>query len=46
MVAHSGPLGDSESYELLKNAWISQHPDATPAEYELAMRLIAEQLRY
>jgi hypothetical protein len=29
------------AYEALKAAWIAVHPDATPAEYEAAMRRIA-----
>lgn len=28
-------------YERLKAAWIAAHPDATPAQYEAAMRAIA-----
>lgn len=29
------------AYEQMKRAWIAAHPDATPAEYEQAMREIA-----
>lgn len=28
-------------YERLKAAWIAAHPDATPAQYETAMRELA-----
>lgn len=28
-------------YEVLKAAWLASHPDASPAEYEAAMRLLA-----
>lgn len=28
-------------YEVLKAAWLTSHPDASPAEYEAAMRDIA-----
>jgi hypothetical protein len=31
------------SYEAAKAAWIASHPDATPAEYEAAMRRIARE---
>ena len=30
-------------YERLKAEWRAEHPDATPEEYERAMRRIAEQ---
>ena len=29
------------AYEAMKAAFVRQHPDATPAEYEVAMREIA-----
>lgn len=29
-------------YEQLKALWIANHPDATPAEYEAAIRVIAQ----
>lgn len=32
-------------YEAEKQRWIAEHPYATPAEYEQAMRAIAERLR-
>ena len=31
------------AYEKAKAAWIAAHPDATPEEYEAAMRLIARE---
>jgi hypothetical protein len=31
------------AFECFKAAWLSQHPNATPAEYDSAMRLIAKQ---
>jgi hypothetical protein len=34
------------SYELAKQAWISDHPEATPQEYEKAIREIAERIGY
>lgn len=33
-------------YEQLKQAWIFAHPDATPAEYEQAIREIAREIGY
>lgn len=33
------------SYELLKARWIERHPNATPAQYQAAMRRIARRLR-
>lgn len=33
-----------EAYEAAKRAWIAAHPDATPAQYDAAMRAIAEQM--
>jgi hypothetical protein len=30
-------------YEAMKSAWIAFHPDATPAEYEAAMRKLAQE---
>lgn len=32
------------AYEAAKAAWIAAHPNATPAEYEAAMRRIARRL--
>lgn len=32
------------AYEAAKRAWGDAHPDATPEQYEAAMRAIAEQL--
>jgi hypothetical protein len=29
-------------YEFLKAEWIAKHPDATPKQYQQAMRLIAK----
>ena len=31
------PHGGTALYETLKAAWLSTHPDASPAEYEAAM---------
>jgi hypothetical protein len=31
-------------YEQLKAAWLSAHPNATPTEYQKAIREIAKQL--
>jgi hypothetical protein len=41
-VAQSG----TQRYELEKREWISNHPEATPEEYERAIREIAERLNY
>jgi hypothetical protein len=30
-------------YEVAKAAWVAAHPDATPAEYEAAMRRLARE---
>ena len=30
------------AYEAAKRAWIAAHPDATPEQYDAAMRAIAE----
>lgn len=30
-----------QSYEAAKRAWIAAHPDATPEQYDAAMREIA-----
>jgi t-SNARE complex subunit (syntaxin) len=46
MVAHFGSLGASESYEQLKREWAEAHPEATPKEYEKAIREIAKRLDY
>ena len=32
-------------YEVLKSQWLRLHPNATPAEYEQAMRVIARMCR-
>ena len=32
-------------YEAEKQRWIAEHPEATPEQYEKAMRAIAERLR-
>lgn len=34
-----------EAYEAAKRAWIAAHPDATPEEYDAAMRAIAKRMR-
>ena len=31
-----------EAYEAAKRAWIAAHPDATPEQYDAAMRAIAK----
>lgn len=36
----------SHLYEQLKKAWIAQHPGATPAEYERAIRELARKIGY
>ncbi len=36
------PIPPHALYEALKSAWIACHPGATPAEYEAAMRKLAE----
>ena len=33
-----------QAYEAAKRAWVAAHPDATPAQYDAAMRAIAERL--
>jgi hypothetical protein len=33
---------DYARYDATKAAWIAQHPDATPAEYQAAVRAIAK----
>jgi len=35
-----------QHYEREKAAWIAAHPEATPEEYEKAIREIAERLNY
>jgi hypothetical protein len=30
-------------YEFRKNAWLASHPDATPEEYQQAMKRIAKE---
>lgn len=38
--------GDAiRAYELAKREWIASHPAATPAEYEAAMRALADRYR-
>ena len=32
------------AYEAAKRAWVALHPDATPAQYDRAMRAIAKRL--
>ena len=32
------------AYEAAKRAWVDAHPDATPEQYDAAMREIAERL--
>lgn len=42
-------LSESEKvreYEALKRRWVSEHPNATPKEYEAAIREIAERIRF
>lgn len=34
---------DVQSYERLKREWIDKHPEASPREYEQAMRRIARE---
>ena len=33
-----------QAYEAAKREWIAAHPDATPEQYDAAMRAIAERL--
>lgn len=33
-----------QAYEAAKRAWIAAHPDATPEQYDAAMKAIAERL--
>jgi len=33
-----------EAYEAAKRAWIAANPDATPEQYDAAMKAIAERL--
>lgn len=33
-----------QAYEAAKRAWIAAHPDATPEQYDAAMREIAARL--
>jgi len=33
-------------YEREKQAWVEKHPDATPQEYEQAIRKIAERIGF
>lgn len=35
-------MQDLKSYEAAKRRWIDEHPDATPAEYQAAMKRLAE----
>jgi len=45
MRAHARTLStcaDYARYDAQKAAWIAQHPDATPAEYQTAVRAIAK----
>ena len=37
-------MSNWSAYEAAKAAWIAEHPDATPAEYEAAIRQLAERL--
>lgn len=39
------PLNPDRAYEYYKQQWISLHPDATPAEYEAAIRKITKLVR-
>ena len=32
------------AYEAAKRAWVAAHPDATPEQYEAAMRALAEEM--
>lgn len=36
-------MGNHSRYEAMKAAWIACHPDATPAEYQAAMKKIARE---
>lgn len=33
-----------QAYEAAKRAWVAAHPDATPEQYEAAMRALAEEM--
>lgn len=33
-----------QAYEAAKRAWIDAHPDATPEQYDAAMRAIAKRM--
>lgn len=46
MAANPRPLEkvSYQDYEYLKAAWIKAHPDASPEEYERAMRKLAKEL--
>jgi len=35
-------IGKIELYEWMKSAWISRNPEASPQQYEAAMRAIAK----
>jgi hypothetical protein len=35
-------MNGHEKYEVMKQGWISDNPNATPQEYQTAMRRIAE----
>jgi len=45
-VAHFGPIRNDESYESEKRAWVEAHPEATPEQYQQAIKQIAERLNY
>jgi hypothetical protein len=36
----------SQQYEQLKTEWVEAHPEATPQEYERAIREIAQRIGY
>ena len=38
------PAPPYADYELAKQDWLAEHPEATPSEYQAAMRRIAEEL--
>lgn len=35
-------MNKHHEYEAMKQAWITDNPDATPQQYEMAVRAIAE----
>jgi len=37
-------MNASQRYEAAKNTWIATHPDATPEQYQAAMRKLARRV--